>query len=428
MGYRPINIDSRTPQKTHIGDFWMPAIVQYPTVVQQALDRFGDNFQNEPERRHFAEYLTGLLIARKKNVSAINREFAFTTDQSCLNRFVTEVDWDAEALNADRLEWLQQDPKTRYSKSGVIAIDNVLIGHSGKYIEDVGYFWDHAESRSKIAHDYLIINYVCNSGKQYPLEFYRFIKKEKCQKDKIEFQDHNVLFRNQVDWAVGSDIPGDFTFDSWFTHKDNLNHIHGHNRNYVGDLKFNRKILLQGQNIKAEELAQTIDPAIRKLIVIGDHRQYYFTKSIRIPGVDHKVRLLILWKKKNDSDPKKILVCNRCHWEAIRMLKVYRHRWQGTECFHRDGKQNLGMGDCQLRNGLGQTRHMYMVFLAYSVLMSQMQQNRVCEWACERLTTIGQSCMAVLRETFSDTISWAIDKFESEGLSIERIKIQLDLP
>ena len=78
----------------------MPVIVQYPTVVQQALDRFGDNFQNEPERRHFAEYLTGLLIARKKNVSAINREFAFTTDQSCLNRFVTEVDWDAEAKKA----------------------------------------------------------------------------------------------------------------------------------------------------------------------------------------------------------------------------------------------------------------------------------------------------------------------------------------
>ena len=192
MGYRPINIDSRAPKKT-MENIWMPAVIQYPTVVQQALDRFGDHFQNEPERRHFAEYLTGLLIARKKNVSAMNREFAFTTDQSCLNRFITGVDWDEESLNADRLEWLQQDPKTRYSQSGVIAIDNVLIDHSGKHIEDVGYFWDHSESRSKIAHDYLIANYVCNSGKQYPLEFYRFVKKDECLEKETEFLDHNEL-------------------------------------------------------------------------------------------------------------------------------------------------------------------------------------------------------------------------------------------
>ncbi len=406
----------------------MPAIVQYPTVVQQAVDEFGDHFQNEPERRHFAEYITGLIIARKKNVSAINREFAFASDQSCLNRFLTDVEWDEESLNTARLEWLQKDPKTRYSDSGVIALDNVLIDHSGKHIEDVGYFWDHADQRNKIAHDYLIANYVCNSGKHYPLEFYRFVKKEDCLERGIEFQDHNILFRNLVDWTVANDIPGDFTFDSWFTHSDNLNHINQYERNYVGDLKTNRKTIFQGKVIKAEEVAKSIDPEIKKLITIGKHRQYYFTKSIRIPGVDHKVRILIIWHKKNDIEPKKILVCNRCNWEAIRILKVYRCRWQGTECFHRDGKQYLGMGDCQLRSGLGQTRHMYMVFLAYSVLLTQMQQNRVCEWARERLTTIGQSCMAVMRETLSNTIAWVVDQIESNGTSFKRIKVQLALP
>ena len=38
------------------------------------------------------------------------------------------------------------------------------------------------------------------------------------------------------------------------------------------------------------------------------------------------------------------------------MLRVYRHRWTGTETFHRDGKQQLGLGDCQVRSGKGQTR------------------------------------------------------------------------
>src|SRR5215216_5045741 len=70
----------------------MPAIVEYPTVVQELLSQYGNLFANEPERRHFAEYLTGLFIAERKTVSGMNREFAVTTDQSCLNRFLTEVD------------------------------------------------------------------------------------------------------------------------------------------------------------------------------------------------------------------------------------------------------------------------------------------------------------------------------------------------
>ena len=100
----------------------MPAIVEFPTVVNEAVDVFDHHFANEPERKHFAEYLTGLFIAQNKNVSEINRQFAHTTDQSCLNRWVTEADWDVQELNQQRLDWLQEEPSTRYSAHGVIAI------------------------------------------------------------------------------------------------------------------------------------------------------------------------------------------------------------------------------------------------------------------------------------------------------------------
>ena len=427
MGNLTINIDSRKRYGI-MEDSIMPAIVEFPAVVKDALETFGPFFANEPERKHFAEYLTGLLIAHKKNVSAINREFASTTDQSCLNRWITATEWDAEAFNAQRLQWLQQNPDTRYSRQGVIAIDNTLIDHDGKYIEDAGYFWDHAEQRSKIAHDYIIANYVCTSGKHYPLEFYRFVKEEQCWEKDIEFVDHNEYVRWLVDWVVDREIPGDFTFDSYFTNAQTLNHIHTHKRTYVGDLKFNRKICFQGQEIRADAVAGQIPPDVRKSVMINGSRQWYFTKSIRIPEVDHKVRIVILWAKRNDREAKKILICNRPHWEVTRILKVYRSRWRGTECFHRDGKQHLGMGDCQLRNGRGQTRHMYMVFLAHSVLMRQLRQGRAREWARERLTTIGQACMAVLRQTLSDTISWVIERIENDGWNFHRVKVQLALP
>lgn len=122
-----------------------------------------------------------------------------------------------------------------------------------------------------------------------------------------------------------------------------------------------------------------------------------------------------------------MVVTNRVYWEISRILSVYRKRWTGTETFHRDGKQHLGMGDCQLRKGEGQTRHMYLVMLAYSLLVAQMQQGRASEWAHVMLTTVGEACRAVLRETLGKTITWAIDKATVAAWSHERILAHLTL-
>src|SRR5919198_6401214 len=73
---------------------------------------------------------------------------------------------------------------------------------------------------------------------------------------------------------------------------------------------------------------------------------------------------------------------------------------------------DLGMGACQLRNGEGQTRHMYLVFLAYSALMDQLRHDRAQEWARIRLTTIGESCRAILRETHGKTIAWVVGQVQ----------------
>ena len=83
----------------------MPAIVEFPQVVQDAIKRFGHIFINEPEKQHFGEYLTGLLLAQRKTVNGMNAEFAQTTDQSCLNRWITSVKWNVEQLNEERLRF-----------------------------------------------------------------------------------------------------------------------------------------------------------------------------------------------------------------------------------------------------------------------------------------------------------------------------------
>ena len=411
----------------------MPGIVEFPQVVQDALAQYGDLFANECQRRHFAEYLTGLMVAERKTVLGINREFADTTDQSCLNRFLTDAEWDAGALNQRRLEELQKDPSTRYSDQGVIPIDNTLIDRDGLLIPDAGWFWDHAEERNKIAQDYLFANYVCTSGKHYPLEFRLFRKKEVREALNEPFRNHTVLCCELVDWVCEHQIPGDFAMDSYFTCAEILNHIHsqqdrwGRPRGYVGDLKSNRKLEWKGQIIRANDLAASIPAGDRKEMRTGERRQWYFTVSVRIPDVKHKVRIVILWRYRNDDQPCKILVTNRTTWEVSRIVRVYRQRWTGTETFHRDGKQQLGLGDCQLRDAQGQTRHIYLVMLAYSLLMSQLRQSCAREWALHRLTTIGEACRAMLRENPRATLAWAIQQVTERKRPFGHVIAQLGL-
>jgi DDE superfamily endonuclease len=411
----------------------MPGIIEFPQVVHDALARYGDLFANECQRRHFAEYLTGLMVAERKTVLGINREFAQTTDQSCLNRFLTDAAWEANNLNQRRLDELQKDPSTRYSDQGVIPIDNTLIDRDGLLIPDAGWYWDHAEERNKIAQDYLFVNYVCTRGKHYPLEFRLFRKQEICAALKEPFRNHTALCRELIDWVCQRKIPGDFAFDSYFTNAEILNHIHGKTdesgrpRGYVGDLKSNRKLQWKGAIIKANDLAASIPESDRKEMRIGDKRQWYFTVTVRIPDVNHKVRIVIIWKYRNDEQPCKILVTNRITWEASRIVRVYLQRWTGTETFHRDGKQQLGLGDCQLRDVQGQTRHMYLVMLAYSLLMSQLRQGRAREWALQRLTTIGEACRAMLRENLRATLAWVIEQVIERERPFDHVVAQLGL-
>ena len=185
----------------------MPPTVDFPTIVKQALELFGEVFDNEPARRHFAEYLTGLMVAERKNVSAINRQFAVTTDQSCLNRWLVEAPW--ERRRSTTAVWrgyrATRKPATTPTASLPLTIpcrpQRQAFRGRGLVV-----------GLCPAAPRQLISNYVCPSGSHYPIEWRRFRKKDSCPAQ--DFKDHTTLCLDLIDDALARDIPGDFTFDS----------------------------------------------------------------------------------------------------------------------------------------------------------------------------------------------------------------------
>jgi hypothetical protein len=143
---------------------------------------------------------------------------------------------------------------------------------------------------------------------------------------------------------------------------------------------------------------------------------------MRMPDGAPPVRVVLLWREREAQEASKALVRNRLGWAVMRMSLVYRHRWTGTATFHRDGKQPLGLGDCQGRSGEGQTRHGDLVSAAYSLLLRSLQQSRAQDWARRTLTTSGEACRAVKAETLERMVDWMVDKLTVDHWSLPDIK------
>jgi hypothetical protein len=82
-------------------------IVEYPKIVRASLNHFGPVFQTAAQRRHFCQYVTGLIAGDKGTVQAISNLFLNKPDQSVLNKCMTQ-------------EYGQVEAKTRAAISGPI--------------------------------------------------------------------------------------------------------------------------------------------------------------------------------------------------------------------------------------------------------------------------------------------------------------------
>src|SRR5918911_536633 len=100
-----------------------------PVLLEAYVQQFDDRFASLAQRRAFRDYLQGLLLPRERNKTLTGLAGtepdigAQAPPAQRLQRFLSEAAWDAEAVNARRLEHLCQDPATHPHEGGVLIID-----------------------------------------------------------------------------------------------------------------------------------------------------------------------------------------------------------------------------------------------------------------------------------------------------------------
>jgi SRSO17 transposase len=232
----------------------MLPIVQFPRIVEQQAAWFDPVFSTDEQRKHFREYVTGLMAGHEATVTAINNLFLGHNDQSALNKFLTWADWDEYDLNRQRvhMELARLHRRPVSVQAGRLVIDDTLAHHTRCKMEGLAYLWDHAGGQYVWAHDVVTSCYV-NRSDQFPVDFrvwFQFqAKKERAKLNqaaqalaaqptlagyrqrlvdvlvfRLRQQGHRTkttLAADLVREAVDLNLPfGVVTFDSWFLHTE----------------------------------------------------------------------------------------------------------------------------------------------------------------------------------------------------------------
>jgi SRSO17 transposase len=377
-------------------------ITDYPAVVRNYLDRFEDLF-SRPQLKHFAEYVTGLIVCDKATIKQINDSFIGHREYSNKDRFIREVSWPEEEVDQRRLELIKESVGPLNPDKGVLVIDDTLLEKTGQHIDEVGTFYDHAEGRYILGHNMVSSHYVTPRS-CFPIGWRLYLKRDKQD---ASFKNKLELAQELIEQAISTGLRfKTVVFDAWYLSKELVKDIESKGLHWVGPAKSNRLIFIAEKKMSLEVFRQSLNRSDFKKIDMNGAPYYCFTKTVRMSKLG-KVRLLIVHEQADLSDEPTYLVTDNLRWEARRILRIYQSRWQ-IETFYRDAKQNLGLDGYEMRDLLGIKRHWYLVFLSYTLLALGSLDRSLRKWVDANTRTIGERCRWSASEIIRNFTLWVL--------------------
>jgi SRSO17 transposase len=341
-------------------------ILAVPQFIAKVVALFKD-LLSRPQQRQLARYLTGLLVGPPWTVRGIARRTVGATDQSNLNRFLTRSPWLEEGLNQRRVDALQAHPKTASRPEGMLVIDDTLTEKKGLHIEGVGRYTRH-DGGKVLGHNLVTCRYV-DWRMDWPVAQRRYRKRQECA-DPAQFHTKIHLAQELLTEAKEAFrlAAGTAAFDAAYLCPAMVRHCEGLGLDWIAGCQPERRVLGEsGRKLSAGELAARAPGEQYRAVRVSGRLYYCFTRTVTMPSLQGRVRLLAVHERADRSDEARLLVTNRLDCSAHQILRRYGHRW-AIERGYRAAKRVLGFSAYQLRRMSGITKHWCLVWLADSLL------------------------------------------------------------
>ena len=423
-------------------------LVAFPEIVTKNVTRFESIFKTVEQRKHFCEYVTGLIAGEKATVQAINDLYLNKNDQSSLNKFITQAKWDESALNRKRIELEMERLKRRpvSAAAGRLILDDTLAHHTRCAMEGLAYLYDHTVAHNVWCHN-VVTSYYVNRSDQFPIDFRLYLQfRQRVEQTKLQkqrrayteypteasvrtyllslvsyhyrqrtFRTKTMLAAELVRQAIAYQIPFSVVlFDSWYLRWPLIAEIQHVHKDWIGAAPKDRKVLFNNRWLQLKEYIQTVPKEAYRPYRIGVHLYWAFTKVLPMKNLQgQKVRLVASYQNAvNLEKLPNFYATNRKDWEPKRILTTYCDRWP-TETFNEDVKGHLGFEDYQLHRLHAIRRHWYLSFVAYSLLGDQAPPGH-SRWQVKgRFESTGQRCKAVADELLGALVHWIAHELQN---------------
>lgn len=360
-----------------------PMHVEVLDNILEKLNFLSDAFTSESPLKNCLRFVFGICLSPTKTVAGMANWFE-DVDQSTLNRFLTQYPWDEKGL----VKVCHQEIKNKIIKKIVrLVIDDSKIKKTGEKIQRVGWDFDHV-SKCNILCFSIVFAIVIIEGIKLPIPFAveackKRKKGQKRKKSKITIAMKMIVDFVNITEAASKRI---ILFDSWYSAAKLINSV-PRNVYWITRLKFkdSRVVNFNGSWLNIWKFRRSVNSWNYKQVKVNGRYFWAYAKKMKIQGLDEEVTVVIskLFRYSRES----IIIISNLE-DVKEILEEYDGRWK-IETFFRTVKQNLGIGEVQMRKYLGNRRYWSMVLLAYAVIsILQQTWDTTCKTAGETLAKL----------------------------------------
>ncbi len=317
------------------------------------LNKFLDNFAPCFTKKQLAIFILIIYAMFKeyKRNSLQAMAQAVHTDYQKLQYFFSESKWDLQAIKQKRMDIIQKQRTTAITKDGILTIDDTGCPKPfAKNTEAAKWQYCGSLKRSEICNVAVGAAFV-SKVKHFPIDVVPYLpadefpdgKKDPHFKDKIQIAIE--LFdnaRESFDFSATA-------FDSWYSSKRFLEHIHAKEKIFYSEIKSNRNIFTYHPVKKKQCMVKPgeLVTLIKKYYV--DKIKYVTSKSADGSEVSYKtysfdatlkdckvpLKFVVILGKWNKDDDNKyhVLITNQLNTTAKTIITNYLLRWGIEQCF-----------------------------------------------------------------------------------------------
>ena len=277
-----------------------------------------------------------------------------------ITRFLSQEEYDSKTL------WKNVKPLIRKveQEEGILIFEDTI--EEKPYTDEneiVCWHFDHAKNRSVKGIN--ILSALARYDEVALQVAYELVRKTKTFVDPKTGKtkrradcSKNEMFRNMIDVCVQNQMELSYIMaDSWFSSKDNMEHIRKKGKHFFFAIKSNRTIALSLEEKKRGEFKRVSELDLKE----GEATLVY------MKGLDFGVLLMKqVFTNKDGSTGVLYLVCSDTTLNDSQ-FDLYKKRWRIEE-YHKSIKSNMGLEKSPTRTVRTQNNHIFSCLCAYAKL------------------------------------------------------------